>query len=84
MGGHLRGFIIWLAKITGKIKDNFLEAIMSKVTGKQITAVVVFWLLLYFTSDGVKHYLDRQYEQQYNELILQVIREVKDQGLMSS
>lgn len=58
-------------------KDKILETIMSKVTGKQITAVVVLGLLLYFTSDGVKYYLDKQYNQQDKELILQVIREVK-------
>jgi hypothetical protein len=58
-------------------KDKILESIMSKVNGKQIIAVVVIGLLLYFTSDGVKYYLDKKYNQKDKELLLQVIREVK-------
>lgn len=58
-------------------KDKILKAIMSKVNGKQITGIVVIGLLLYFTSDGIKYYLDKDYNQKDKETILEVIREVK-------
>lgn len=57
--------------------EKVLEAIVSNLSGVQITALVALGLMLYFTYNGAKYYLDKKYTQKDKELILRVIREVK-------